>query len=512
MLADIYADLYIRLSDATREEQFDGREARLRAEAARLGWHVHDVIEENDITTGADGTVRIRPASAFKRVKIPGRKELRVNRPGFRRLIADLESGAVTAVLAEDLDRACRDPRDLEDLIDACHDGGRRASARSLSGSLTLTDGGTDAEITMARMMVTMANKSSRDTARRVADSWERRAGQSYCGGRRAFGYRYDPDAEAYHKTLIVVPAEAAVIRQAAADILDRGISLRAIAKDLRDRGIVSAFGLTSWRSSAVKSMLTKPSVAGLVFTGGVERKAPWPAILDRDTWERLCVKLNDPARLSAPGRVPGTANEPRWLVSVFARCGICRGQLNVTAAGGRGRPRVRMYSGADCRHVARDALRVDAHIADLVVARLDKPDIKHGGLLKPPPRRGVGVKQLRAELDKLRRQRKALLGTFEGDADALAVIRGKEQRIAVIDARLAAAASKPDPVPEFRGDVLAVQVWDGLTVARRRAVVQALITSITINPARRGSHTFDPSTITVVPAADVPWPELSAA
>jgi site-specific DNA recombinase len=65
---------------------------------------------------------------------------------------------------AEDLDRACCDPRDLEDLIDTCEV--CRASARSLSGSLTLTRGGTDTEITTARLMVTVKN----------AESWDKNA------------------------------------------------------------------------------------------------------------------------------------------------------------------------------------------------------------------------------------------------------------------------------------------------------------------------------------------------
>ena len=40
---------------------------------------------------------------------------------------------------------------------------------RSLTGSLTLTDGGTDAERFTARIIAATANKASADTARRVA-------------------------------------------------------------------------------------------------------------------------------------------------------------------------------------------------------------------------------------------------------------------------------------------------------------------------------------------------------
>ena len=62
-------------------------------------------------------------ASAFKRRKIKtpsGRVELRVVRPGYREVLDDITTGRVNGLLAEDLDRIVRDPRDLEDLLDAC--------------------------------------------------------------------------------------------------------------------------------------------------------------------------------------------------------------------------------------------------------------------------------------------------------------------------------------------------------------------------------------------------------
>src|SRR5690348_12215243 len=130
------ADLYLRLSDLRTEEQLDGREAKLRAEAARLGWTVNRIVVENDLS--ANGK-----ASAFKRVPVKDRHGnvvrdpeteaviRRVYRPGFKSVIADLASGRATAFLAEDLDRIARDPLDLEDLITAVEDYG--AEVRSLS-------------------------------------------------------------------------------------------------------------------------------------------------------------------------------------------------------------------------------------------------------------------------------------------------------------------------------------------------------------------------------------------
>ena len=139
--ATTQCDLYLRLSDFRDDSDgFEGREKRLRAEARRLGWRVHRVVVENDLIGNGDGNGRSRPASAFKRRKITtpsGEVKYRVIRPGFRSILDDLTARRATAMLAEDLDRAMRDPRDLEDLIDAAEATG--ASARSLSGSLILT-------------------------------------------------------------------------------------------------------------------------------------------------------------------------------------------------------------------------------------------------------------------------------------------------------------------------------------------------------------------------------------
>lgn len=64
-------------------------------------------------------------------------------------------------MVAYDLDRAVRDPRDLEDLIDAKVLYGFRVA--STTASLRLDS---DGDIAMARVLVAMANKSSPDTAR----------------------------------------------------------------------------------------------------------------------------------------------------------------------------------------------------------------------------------------------------------------------------------------------------------------------------------------------------------
>ncbi len=64
-------------------------------------------------------------------------------------------------MVAYDLDRAVRDPRDFEDLIDAKVLYG--FDVHSTTGNLRLD---TDSDVAIARLLVAMANKSSADMAR----------------------------------------------------------------------------------------------------------------------------------------------------------------------------------------------------------------------------------------------------------------------------------------------------------------------------------------------------------
>lgn len=484
-------DLYLRLSDARIEEALDGRETKLRSLADALGWVVFRVVIENDMIPGTDG--KMRPASAFKRRKIvtpSGRKEMRVVRPGFRDMLDDIISGRINGIIAEDLDRTVRDPRDLEDLIDACQE--REASARSLSGSLTLTNGGTDAEVTMARMMVTMANKASRDTRRRVTEKNEILHGQSYRGGgRRPYGFTPAQDTTKYHRNLLIVPDEAEVLRRAADDILNKDVSLMAVARELREQGIPTVTG-AQWTPATIRNALLKPSIAGLAPHKGRLKPAPWPAILDQDVWEKLKGKLEDPTRRTTTG------NEPKWLLSGIARCGVCDDGTTVKASGSDLHNSGVGYTCPNSRHLRRSARYADSFIEQLVIARLSKTDIRD--ILRPPVIKGIDVGRLRNEVKDLRKRKEYQMRMHASgmiDDDDLATgMREIRDRLLVAEAQLG-ACDEPDPLAEFR-DKPADAVWRSLSLPRKRAIVKLLV-DITFLPIGHRGPGFDPKSVAVV-------------
>jgi site-specific DNA recombinase len=509
------AAIYLRLSDFRKDDRdsFADRETALRALADRLGWEVGERIAiENDV----DESGQRKPASAFKRreVKHPdGSVEKVVWRPEFRSILADLRAGRIQAVLAEDLDRLARQPRDMEDFLDACED--TRASARSLSGSLTITNGGTDSERFMARVMVAQAEKSSADARRRMQDSRARRAADGLWGGNghRPFGFRLLGGGK-----LAILESEAKVLRQAAAEVLSEGFgpwyldgqgrqsgqeSLASLASGLRDAGITTPGG-RQWSAKMLRESLLKPSVAGLAVVNERDRdagehrvrlqEAKWPAIIDRDTWEAVTAKLTDPARLTHTGNVA------RHLGTGIYQCGSCGSTVKVNG-GSRSKRRAPSYvcPQPGCRKVRRLASGVDAVVIAHVIARLERPDL--ADLLRPVPVAGVDVAALRNRRTLLEARGRAAARMFAlGDISELEYAEAAKVRKAELD-RIAAELATPmeaDPLVEFRDRADAAEVWGGLSLARKRAVLRLLVHVKLLPSPPTGPGKFRPETVEI--------------
>lgn len=490
---DITADLYLRLSDGRKENgSFVEREKALRHRASQLGWKVRRVVIENDMS-------KSKSASAFKRrkVKLPnGSVVVMVWRPGFRGILEDLASGQIQGLLAEDLDRTVRDPRDLEDLIDVVERA--KGWADSISGSLRFTSGGTDSEVTMARMMVAVANKESRDKSRRSADGRERKAAKGeFGGGARPYGFGLQVGVDENGKSVLdfdqQVPEEAAEIRRAADQIL-AGIPLNAIARDLRQRQVPTVTG-TKWTAQALRSILLRPRHAGIVVHQGQETEAriPGDPILPEDVWRAVVSRLTDPSRTTTPGRAAS------WLGSNLYYC-VCGAPMEKGGAA-RKAPHYRCTGegGTGEIHVRRNAKHLDSFITDLVVARLSQPDAV---TLFVRPESGVDVKALRREADALdelmkefARDRMDGLISREQMLEGTRVNKSKLDRI---EAQLAAATDR-SPLDGVAGAKDVAAAWDALSLGQQREILKLLMT-VTILPAkRRGGPGFDPDCVQVV-------------
>ncbi|MEU3168969.1 recombinase family protein [Streptosporangium sp. NPDC006930] len=479
------AIILCRISDARDDDTagVDDQERRGRDLAHRLGWGVLRVVVENDV-------------SAFKRrtIKLPdGTTALRTVRPGFRETVDALVSGEADGLIAYDLDRAVRDPRDLEDLIDAVEAKKPRPPVESVTGSLRLAN---DADITMARVMVAVANKASRDTARRVAGSRERRAlNGEWGGGIRPFGFEADG--------VTVRPDEAAEIRRAT-DALLAGVSLMAVVRAANDRGSLTSKG-NQWSTTEMRQMLMRARNAGkAIYKGEVIGNASWPAIVSESAWRGVVALLSDPVRRTTPG------NQAKWLGSGIYLCGIegCGKTLICSRSGQqrnpayRCRPRQGGTRGGE-RHVVRTAGPLDTFVEEVIIERLSRPDAID--LLKDDQREDVAplhiealaLRQLLDEQTVLHAQR--VIDTRQLAAGSRAI----QADLKAIEDRIAAAS-----VGSIFTGVVGVEdpraAWKGLNdLGRQRGILNALMT-VTILPAAHGrgpSGTyFDPSTVQITP------------
>lgn len=467
------AGAYLRISDDRLGDEagVERQERDCRKLAEVLGWEVAIVYIEND-------------TSAFKRRKIhlpDGTVALRVLRPQFRRMLDDLASGAINAVVGYDLDRVARDPRDLEDLIDVVEQ--NHIPTRAVTGSLDLS---TDSGVTMARVMVAVANKSSRDTARRVTRKHADLAEQGRVGGGGVRAYGYEPDG------MTVREHEAEVIREIAARVLD-GQSLRSIAKVLTARGEPTVRGNTVWAQKSVQDIVRKPRNAGLrTYHGRVVGDAAWPPVLDRETWERVCLAME------ARGK-GGKTTLKRWLNGVLF-CSRCqhelRGWCQAPAHGGRSSRRYwcpSSYPYHGCGGIAIDAERAEARVEALILAYLTRPDV-----IKALSRTFTSdsADRARVEIAEDEQQLKDLAAASGRReitmAEYLAARRPVAERLA--QRRDLLASQTPQSVRRLikAGDM--PKAWKAMSPTQRREVARAVFPhGLEVLPATRRS-VFDPT------------------
>jgi DNA invertase Pin-like site-specific DNA recombinase len=467
--------LLVRISD-DREGEEKGvkrQEADCREHARRLGWGIAEVVFISDCPPGV---VIENSISAFKRRKVQlpdGSHALRVVRPGFRLCLDLLRAGEADGFIAYDLDRVCRDPRDLEDLIDVVEH--RHVPVTSVSGSLRLAS---DADITMARVMVAVANKSSRDTARRVARKHEELAeqGKPAGGGLRPFGYELDG--------MTLRQAEADTVKDMA-DLLLAGSSIHGIVRHLNE-GDVPPVASATWRTRSVRNTLSSARITGLrVFRGEVIGEAAWPAILDRATWEQVQVKLKD--RRSLQGEKNALV---RWLSGIL-QCGLCGHDLVGWWAGSEPRYWCATPRGG-CGRISISAVRAEAEIERQILEYLANPQVisRMKGRFTEDSAAGA-----RASLASDEEQLKQLAGmwarrelTFPEYSEARGIISER-----INESKALVTSVLPGVVRTLLvGDPVAG--WADLEPIGKREVVRTIVSGYSVMPGGPGRKVFDPS------------------
>ena len=457
--------IYCRISEDTEghglgvaRQESDGR-----ALATRRQWDVASVRVDNDV-------------SAYK---------TKVVRPEFEALLDDLNLGLVDGVVVYDLDRFARQPVDLERAIRIFDDRPGLVFATVQSDiDLSTADGRT-----MARVMVAFANKSSMDASRRIRRKHLELAQTGVpTGGWRPFGYKPD------RRTLD--PKEAALVRQAAADVL-AGISMHSICRRWNEQGILTTAG-HPWRRQVMRTMLLSPRMAGYrVYQGkkaldanGEPVRGLIEPLLDDATWEAVKAVLADPERSGKHSRSGGR----KYLLSGIVRCANCARRMS-----GNADTRHNTYAYA-CRPATSDlgcgknaisGKALDPMVEQLVLTYLSEREFETS----------VDPWTRDADLRELVGRKSELMNTFtsgelSGDVvfPAIAKLESQEAELrsqrAEWTRRQVAAATRPTNV---------IEAWPKLDLEQKRQVISSVVEAVVVNQASRKGGAFDSSRANVI-------------
>lgn len=452
--SSVRAAIYCRISqDRDGEALGVGRqETDCRALCERLGWDVGDLYIDNDLSAYNGKT-----------------------RPGYHRLLTDLESGAVEALACWDPDRLHRSPLELEHFIGIVERQGAQIAM--------VMAGGYDLQTANGKMVARMLGAAARHESEHKAERQRRKladlaaAGKAHGGGSRPFGYVgfAGPLDE----------SEAELVREAARRLL-AGDGVRRIVVDWNNRGIGTSTG-KHWTMTSLKRVLRSGRVAGLrEYHGEVVAIAEWPAILDRDTWEQICALLNDPARRR------GGYLARKYLLTGFIRCGKCGGPMYARPRP----PNLPAYSCVNewCTRIAAGA------VEDLVSAKLRARIASEDFARLQAERAAPGEEDLagqilacEAQLEEWARDKVDGLVTR---GQFLAATQRLDARLTALRRRFGVLAAR-SPVAPYAGVWMSDAQWVALGLDRQRAMLAELVERVAIRPVGKIGR-FDESRVRV--------------
>jgi len=468
------AAIYVRISkDQTGEEAGVSRQIKdCKDLAAKQGWTVGEIFTESD-------------TSAFKR-KRNAAGVLRVVRPEFARMLQGFADQEFNAMVAYNIDRVARDPRDLEDLIDAVDDNG--VQVKSVGSEMDLsTIGG----ITTARFMVTIANQESKATSRRVVRAkLDHAMAGKFIGGSRRFGYNADCSE--------LIEEEAAAIRDAY-DRIIAGESVNAITRHWAAQGIVGSFG-SPFSVASVLQILRRPLNGGFAtYKGEIVGKSILPTIITEETFKKAMSIMDSNSRKPLIGR------PPQALLSSFLHCKTCETKMRRMDRKRQERPNHYVYYTCEtrCRGIRQEIL--DAYIGKAFLVWATDPKI--AAKIKQPAKFSKSTPVHEIEAAKWRKKIADLEDLFSaGDLDAVDYAKGTKaarEKVAELEKLTLKAAGKPNLAALLQSSDKEA-AWKSKSDAEKREILAECIEKITVGPSNKAKR--DPHDMTMV---DISWLEL---
>lgn len=400
-------------------------------------------------------------------------------RPAYLEALERLERREVRGILAWHPDRLHRSPVELEAFIDLVESTG--AAVRTVQGGDY--DLSTAAGRMQARIVGAVARHESEHKSERLRSKMRelREHGKFTGAGKRAYGYErlYQPDTKPRRILREEInPDEADIVRELVRRTL-AGQSMLSLVRDLNERAVPTVTG-GEWKMNVVSSILRSPRIAGLRQHEGRLVPAPWPAIISEREHRELV------ALLSANARSGVHSQRSYLLTGGIIRC-HCGAAMVGRPLGLKKAPTyacVRERGG--CNRTFVRAERVEERVGDLLMAVID------------------GGSGFRTILDRL---------ANEGRSDeVLAAIARQEERVREIEGQYAdgdiskaeyqrlrnrARARLDDLRGSYQPNIRVTALepyrdrplsedWPTMSLGAKRALIEALVTAVTIAPKGR--------------------------
>jgi DNA invertase Pin-like site-specific DNA recombinase len=430
-----------------------------RRVAAELGWIVGDEYVDNDVS-----------AYSGKR------------RPEYQRMLEDLAGGLRDGVVVYHPDRLTRRPIELEQFMEVLSATKVRHVRFVTGGDLDVGNG--DGLLVM-RMLSAVAANESASKSRRVRRKLDEvaAAGRPHGGSTRPFGYEDDK--------LTIREDEATVVRALAARYL-AGESWVSLTSWLNDEGIPTVRG-REWQTSSVRGLLLGARIAGLrLHRGVVVGPAVWEPIITADQRDQIIARAES-------RRVSGRRSPRRYLLSGIVRCSRCSQRMYSETRGET--RRYACISGPDhggCGRMAIVAAPLEDLITDAVLYRLDTAELADAlaGRSAADDRAAAVAERLNAD----RVQLDELAALY---ADRAITAREWMEARNPIESRIKDATRQlaqrtgAQALTGWVGNGQALRAaWSGLNLTRQAAIVAAVLSHVSVQPATPGARSMDPSRV----------------
>jgi DNA invertase Pin-like site-specific DNA recombinase len=216
----------------------------------------------------------------------PGFSGGNMNRPGLKRLIADIHLGLIDIVVVYKIDRLSRSLADFAKMVEVFD-----AHGVSFSSVTQQINSATSMGRLMLNVLLSFAQFEREVTGERIRDkiAASKRKGM-WMGGSVPLGYRVD------NRILQIEPQEAELVQQIFAQFIAEKSTTK-IVRELSDRGIQTKRRKAFCKQSIYK-ILHNRTYIGEISHKGETFPAQHEGLIDKVTWDRVQAILTDDSRL----------------------------------------------------------------------------------------------------------------------------------------------------------------------------------------------------------------------